>query len=186
MRNLTGVLAVIVLIIVGLACSDGYETDKVNAMIAEANKFIDTGNESVEKASKKYDEYVKKVEAIKSNDDVEKAKNFGKELFPLYDAMSENFKKASEKFDEASKLKNNPKYKEYLDMKVKEFKIRSDFALELKKIPQALIDSKKKEDYEKDRDKLKESSDKMLKEAKELGEKAQQFQKDNPNIIKQN
>lgn len=185
MKNLTGILAIIVLILVGLACSDGLETDKANKIIDEANKLITTANENVDKAKNKYEEYIKKVDAIKDNGDgLEETRNFGKELFPLYDAMSENFKKASEKFDEASKLKVNPKYKEYLETKAQELKKRSDYALELKKIPQALIDSKKKKDYEENRDKLVESANKMIKEAKELDEKAEKIRKDNPEIIK--
>ncbi len=186
MKNINGLTAILVLILIGLACSDGMETEKANGIIAEANKFITTANENVEKSSKKYEEYVKKVDGIKSNDEVDKVRDFGKELFPLYDAMSENFKKASEKFDEASKLKVNPKYKEYLETKAKEMKLRSDFSAELKKIPQALIDTKTKQDYEKERDKINENIKKMTAEAKELGDKADKIQKDNPDVIKQN
>ncbi len=186
MKNVTGILAVLVLIVVGLACSDGLETKKANEIIAEANNFIVTANENVDKASKKYDEFIKKVDGIKNNDEVDKVRDFGKELFPLYDVMSENFKKASEKFDEASKLKVNPKYKEYLETKAKEMKSRSDYAAELKKIPQALIDTKNKQDYEKEREKINENVKKMTTEAKELGDKADKIQKENPDIIKQN
>ncbi len=185
MKNFTGILAALVLIFVGLACKDGLETEKANGIIAEANKFITTANENVDKASKKYDEYAKKVDDINRDSELKDARNFGKEqLFPLYEAMNENFKKAGEKFDEASKLKVHEKYKEYLEIKAKELKLRADYALELKKIPQALIDSKKKKEYEDDRDKIKEKADKMLKEAKELDEKAEQIRRDNPKIIK--
>jgi hypothetical protein len=185
MKNLTGITAILVLIIVGLACKDGFETEKANGIIAEANKFITTANENADKASKKYDEFTKKVDDIDSDNDLKDARNFGKdELFPLYEAMSENFKKAGEKFEEASRLKVHEKYKEYLETKAKELKIRSEYALERKKIPQALIDSKKKKEYEEDRDKIKENADKILKEAKELDEKAEQIRRDNPKIIK--
>jgi len=185
MKNFTGILAIAILILVGLACTDSMETEKANGIIAEANKFITTANENAEKAGKRYDEYTKKVEDIKEEDEVDVVRDFGKkELFPLYDAMGENFKKASEKFDEASKLKVNPKYKEYLETKAQEMKKRSEHALEMKKIPQALIDSKKKKDYEESRDKIIESASKMQKEAKELDEKAEKIRKDNPDVIK--
>ena len=185
MKNITGILAVLMILTIGLACSSD-ETAKANETIAEANKFITTANENVEKAAKKYEEYNKKVADIESDEDLNKARDFGKELFPLYDGMSENFKKASEKFDEASKLKVDPKYKEYLETKAKEMKMRSDFALQLKNIPQALIDSKQKKDYEENRDKIRETVNKMTKEATDLGDKAEKIRKDNPNIIKQN
>lgn len=186
MKNINSLTAILILIVVGLACSDGLETKKANEIIAEANKFITTANENVEKASKKYSEYIKKVDGIKNNDEVDEVRDFGKELFPLYDSMGENFKKASEKFDEASKLKVNPKYKEYLETKAKEMKVRSDYAAELKKIPQALIDTKTKQEYQKERDKINENVKKMTTEATELGDKADKIQKDNPDIIKPN
>lgn len=185
MKNLTAILAALLLILVGLSCKDK-DTQKANDMVAEANKFVTTANENVTKAETKYKEYVDKVEAINSDDKLKAAREFGKELFPLYDAMSENFKKASEKFDEASKLKINEKHKEHLETKAKEMKLRSDYALEMKKIPQALIDSENKKKYEENRDKIKENAEKILKEAKELGEKAEKIQKDNPEVFKQN
>lgn len=183
MKNLIGFLAVLVVFLVGLACNDA-DLEKANGLVREANKFITTGNENIGKADKKYGEYVEKVNGIKSDDDLEKARSFGKELFPLFDSVSDDFKKASEKFDEASKLKVNEKFKEYLEAKSKEFKARADYGAEMKKIPQALIDSKNKAGYEEERDKIKEKADKFLREAKEFDEKAEKIRSENPTIFK--
>ena len=61
--------------------------------------------------------------------------------------MVENFKKAADKFDEASKLKLNDKFKEYLETKAKEMKLRSEYAGELKKVPQKMIDSDSESEF---------------------------------------
>jgi len=188
MKNLTGVFAIFMLLLIGLACSGSFgdETTKANVLVDDANKFVTTANESVTKVGTKADELEKKIDAIKGDADLKSARDFGKELMPLYDSMSENFKKASDKFDEASKVKIQEKHKEYLETKAKEMKLRSEYALELKKIPQALIDSDGEKAFRDASGKIAENVNKMTKEAKELSDKADKIQKDNPDVMKQN
>lgn len=185
MKNTTGILAILMMIFVGLACSGSDETLKANEIVGEANKFVATANESVMKASTKYDEYESMVDEIKNDAGLEKARASAKELMPLYDSMSENFKKAGEKFEEASKLKIKEKHKEYLETKAKEMKLRGEYAAELKKIPQALIDSSGEKAYRETVGELSSKINKMTEEAKTLGDKAAQIQKDNPDVMEQ-
>jgi hypothetical protein len=49
MKNLTAILAILMLIFVGLACS-GDETEKANSLVDEANKFVAEGNKAVQEA----------------------------------------------------------------------------------------------------------------------------------------
>jgi hypothetical protein len=185
MKNLTAILAVLMLVFAGLACS-GDETDKANALVDEANKFITEGNKNVDDADKKGKEFDTMVDQAEgSKEDQDKITEFGnKELIPLYDKMKDNFQKAGEKFDAASKLKVNDKFKEYLDTKAAEFKKRADYAESLKAIPKTLTTSKSKEEYNEAVKKDVENSQKLLKEAQDLGEKAKKVQNDNPTIFK--
>jgi Holliday junction resolvase RusA-like endonuclease len=187
MKNLTASLAVLMLIFVGLACSGlGDETDKANAMVDEANKFITEGNKNLEDASTKGKEFDKMVTDAEGNkDEQQKIIDFGnKELIPLYDKMKDNFQKAADKFDAASKLKVKDKFKEYLEAKSAEFKKRAEYAESLKAIPNTLAKSKSKEDYNESVKKDVDNSQKLLKEAKDLGDKATKIQTDNPTIFK--
>jgi len=184
MKNLTGILAILTMIFIGLACSSD-DTTKANEVVHDANKFVATANESVVKASTKYDEYEGKVDAIKNDKDLENVRALAKELLPLYDSMSENFTKAGAKFDEASKLKIKEKHKEYLETKAKEMKLRGEYSAELKKIPQALIDSSGEKAYRDAVSSIAEKVNKMTTEAKDLGEKATKIQTDNPDIMEQ-
>lgn len=186
MRNLTGILAVLMLIFMGLACS-GDETEKANGLVDEANKFITEANKNVEQAGTKGGEFDKKVAAMKEEDDKKDVSDFSKkELVPIYDSMKDNFQKASEKFEAASKLKLNDKFKEYLETKAAEMKKRADYANELKTIPKALDDAKNKKDYEDAVAKALENIKKIQKDAQDLADKATKIQKDNPNVMKQN
>lgn len=188
MKNLTGILAIFMILAIGLACSGSFgdETTKANTLVDEANKFVTTANESVMKAGTKADELEKKIDTIKGDEELKSARDLGKELMPIYDSMSENFKKAGDKFEEASKLKVNEKHKEYLETKAKEMKLRSDYALELKKIPQALNDSDGEKAFRDASGKIVDNVNKLTKEAKELSDKADKIQKDNPDVMKQN
>jgi hypothetical protein len=186
MRNLTGILAILMMIFMGLACS-GDDTEKANALVDEANKFVDEGNKNIKDAETKGKEFDQKVEDAKTNDEHDKVSDFGKnELIPLYDKMKDNFQKAGEKFDAASKLKVNDKFKEYLEAKAAEFKKRADYAESLKAIPKTLTDSKDKTAYKDAVKKDVEKSQATLKEAQDLADKATKIQTDNPSIFKKN
>jgi hypothetical protein len=184
MKNLNSVIAILVILAVGLGCS-GDDTAKANELVDEANKFVTQANESATKVETKGAEFDRKVNAIQNNTGLEEARASGKELFPLYDSMKENFQKAAEKFEAASKLPVDPKYKEYLETKAREMKKRSEYSGEMRGIPQALIDSQGEKPYREAVSKVGEKVKKMLTEAKELSDKADKIQKDNPNLIKQ-
>lgn len=184
MKNLTGILAILTMIFVGLACS-GDDTTKANETVHEANKFVATANESVVKAGTLFDRYETKVDSIKNDTGLEEARQMAKDLMPLYDSMSENFTKAGAKFEEASKLKIKEKHKEYLETKAKEMKLRGEYAAELKKIPQALIDSSGEKAYREAVSTISDKVNKMSGDAKILGDKATQIQKDNPDVMEQ-
>ena len=111
MKNLTGILAVLILLCAGLACS-GDDTTKANETVAEANRFVAAANESVVKASTMYDEFEAEVDAIKNDVGLEDARKTAKDLMPIYDSMRDNFTRAGEKFDEASKLKIKDAHKQ--------------------------------------------------------------------------
>lgn len=179
MKHLTSILAVLIVITIGLACS-GDERGKANGLVSEANKFVTEANENVKKAEAKGNEYDSMLAKISTDKALNELRDFSKDLMKLYDAMQENFQKAGEKFEEASKLKINDKAKEYLGIKGNEMKKRAEYSAEIKKIPQALIDSKSKQEYVSDAQKYGANAKKMLAEANEMAEKANKLAKENP------
>ncbi|MBK6749318.1 MAG: hypothetical protein KA956_13470 [Pyrinomonadaceae bacterium] len=184
MKNKNGVLAAIILSMVAIACSGTDETDKANAIVDEANKLVKIANESVERSQQFGTEFDAKISAIKNKDDLEKARSLARNMSKEYDSMIENFKNAGDKFDQAGKLKLKEKFKEYLEIKAKEMKLRSEYSSELKKVPQKLIDSDSESEF---RDVYKSQFEKvkvMVKDAQELADKADKLVKDNPDVMK--
>ena len=184
MKNVLGIFAIVIIIVAGLACSTD-DTTKANAVVDEANKFVAAANESVKKGSRLGDEFDQKVSAIKSKSDLADARDLGRNLMKEYDSMVDNFKKAGDKFDEASKLKIKDKHKEYLETKAKEMKLRSDYAVEMKKIPQALIDTDSKSDFTDTVKKLVAKIKTMTSDAQDLSDKGDKIVKENPDIMQQ-
>ena len=186
MKNSVGILAILALLVSGLACSAlSDETSKANGLVDEANKFVSTANESVTKASSLADDFDAILTKINGPADLEKARGIAKDLIKQYDVTIDSFKKAGEKFDEASKLKIKDKHKEYLELKAKEMKLRSDYTTEVKKVPQKLIDTESKSEFN---DLMKTQIAKvksMNTEAGELSDKADKIVKENPDIMSQ-
>lgn len=183
MRHITAILSVFIVIAIGLACS-GDDTKKANEVVAEANKFITEANEAVKKVDSKAGEFDSRVNNVKNEADLKAARDFGKEVAALYKTMEENFEKGGEKFEEASKLNVNEKFKEYLQIKSEEMKKRADYSAELQKIPKALDDAQNEKAYREAITVIVPNVQKMTKEAQELAEKADKIVKDNPTIIK--
>lgn len=184
MKNINGIIAAVVLALIALACSGTDDTNKANEIVKEANNSVKTANESVDRSQKLGSEFDTQISAIKNKDDLEKTRTLAKDLSKEYDLMIENFKKAGDKFDEASKLKLNEKFKEYLDTKAKEMKLRSDYAAELKKIPVKLIESDSESEFKSLYKSQFEKVKTMVKDAQELADKADKIVKDNPDVIK--
>jgi hypothetical protein len=185
MKNLTGILMIIVLVMAGLACSGGDDISKINGLVDEANKFVTEANDAVKKVEAKGSEFDKKVDSVKSEADLKTVREMGKELLALYETMQSNFQKASDKFAEAGKVASNPKFKEYFELKAQEMKKRSELSGELKGIPKALDEAASEKVYKESAVKVVAKVQQLTKEANEIGEKADKIQRENPDIIKQ-
>src|ERR1051325_9219555 len=113
--------------------------------------------------------------------------NFGddtEEAIRAYEQAEQKAKEAAGKFDEASKLKINDKFKEYLSLKVKEYNKRADLVEALKGAPQALIDSENRASFVSHANAANQKAEGLAKEANDLEAQADKLQKDNPDTIK--
>jgi len=179
-NQLTALAAFVLLIVVVLACSSGgNETEK-------ANKLVDEGNAAVQDAKKDITEAESLKQKMLSTDvsQLAEARSTAKDAITAYDKAEEKCKEAAAKYDEASRLKLNDKFKEYLALKVKEYNKRAEMVTTAKGVPQALIDSESREGWVKKANDINEKVDSIRKDADDLGAQAEKIQKDNPDIFK--
>jgi hypothetical protein len=174
-------MALLLLLAVVLACSKtiGNET-------AQANKLVDEGNAAVQEAKKFVTEAESKKDAMLHTNvrQMAEARTLAKEAVAAYDKAEEKCKEAAKKYDEASKLKINDKFKEYLGLKVKEYNKRAELVAAARSTPQALIDSESRKSFVTRAQAANEKVDQLSKEAEELADQSTKLQKDNPDIFK--
>ena len=180
-QSLNGFMALLLLIAVALACSSGgNETEK-------ANKLIDEGNAANDEAKK----HVAEAESLKKKmlnmevGKLEEAHAVARETIAAYEKAEAKCKEAGAKYDEAaSGLKSNGKFKEYLTLKVKEFNKRAELMQMAKGVPQALIDSKNRQEWVAAANAITKQINQLAKEAEDLSNQADKIQKDNPGMFK--
>ncbi len=178
-RHSSTFMALFLLVAAILACSTGNETEK-------ANKLVEEGNAAVQEAKKHVTDAEAKKDKMLHTDvsELAEARTLAKEAIAAYDKAEEKCKEAAKKYEEASKLKLNDKFKEYLALKVKEYNKRAELVETAKGNPQALIDSESRSSFVNRARATNEKVDQLSKEADDLASQADKLQKDNPNIFK--
>jgi hypothetical protein len=169
-----------------LSACNLYETDKANKLVDEANVSITDGNDKINKGNDKLVEMETAVPNIEDEAGLEKARGVAKDSIALLEKARDQYKVASGKFEEASKLKLQDKFKEYLDTKSKEMKKRSDIADALLGEPQALVKSDSKEEYQKAVETVVAKVKGLRTEADDLATKADKITAENKEIFKTN
>jgi hypothetical protein len=153
-----------------------------------ANKLVEEGNAAVDQVKKFFEDADAKKEQMMHTDRrrVAEARVHAAEAIAAYDRASEKCKEAASKYDEASRLQVNDKFKQYLIVKTKEFNKRAELMETAKGTPQALIESTNWSSFANRANSNQSKIDQLLKEANDLAAQADKIQKDNPDVFKRN
>jgi len=170
----------LLLVAVVLACNKtADETDKANKLVDEGNAVVQDGKKFLTDAEEK------KATMLRTNvSQLAEARTLANESIRAYDQAEEKCKDAAAKYGEASKLKINDKFKEYLARKVKEYNKRAELGDTLKATPQALIESQSRSSFISRANAATEKAERLGKEADDLSAQAEKIQKDNPDSFK--
>jgi hypothetical protein len=176
-------IALLLLVAAVLACGGlgdvGSETAQANKLVGEGNAAVLEGQKYVAEAEQK------KQQMFGPRMNLTDARSIAKEAIAAYDMAKEKCKLASKKYEEASKLKINDKFKEYLTLKVREYDKRAELVETAKGNPQALIDARNRSTFIGMANANNERVDRLSREAKDLGAQADKLQQENPNIFKE-
>ena len=176
----SALIAGLLLLFLVLACGSAEdETEKANKLVDEVNAAMQDGKKYVADAEDK------KNKMLHTNiSQLGEARTIASESIRAYDQAEEKVKEAVGKCEEASKLKINDKFKEYLALKVKEFNKRVELVEALKATPQALIDSQNRSSFISSANAATQKAERLSKEANDLEAQADKVQKDNPDSFK--
>ena len=175
------------LIILCLACGNA-QMDEANKLINEANALIDKTKPSSEKADNLINDLMGSKMTAAEDIDQYKTDNKAKfdEIVSLSEQSEKNISEAAGKFEQASKMQLDDKFKEYVGLKAQEFKKRAERYKTTAAFVKAFLaekDAAKADQLIADYNK--KDAD-LLKEANDLGAKAEKIVKDNPNLFKPN
>src|SRR5689334_19421327 len=125
-----------------------YETDKANKLVDAANVSIKDANDRADKGANKLQE----LETAAMGDEDEEAwtqwQGEAKGIIADLEKARDGYTDAGNKFLEASKVKLQDKFKEYLGAKGNEMKKRGEMGAALIGEPQALIDTSNPHDFQ--------------------------------------
>jgi hypothetical protein len=160
---------------------------------AEANKLVSDANNELKEVDKIADDNEAKMDDLDKADkdgDAKKVKSLLEDLMKAIDDGLKHGQTAADKLDQASKMKVDDKYKEYLSLKSQSLRKQIEAFKERKEAAKIMHDNydntdktamqKAKDDFKKKNSNFK----KLLGEAKDLSRKADDIARENPNIGK--
>ena len=180
-QHLKPLLTLAILVAAVLACSGGK-----NSELDKANKLVQEGNTAVEDAKKFVSEAeAKKAQMMKTPvSQLAQARALAAESVAAYDRAKDKAREAAQKFDEASRMKINEKFRDYLILKSKEFNKRAEVVETAKDTPQAVIESTNRSSFVIRANANNQKVAQLVKEADDLAAQADKLHKDNPDIFK--
>jgi hypothetical protein len=167
-----------------LACNLGDETDKANKLIDEGNQMVTDGNKLVQDATAKNNQLYDNLNDANFADEQARLKTTAQEAVEGFDKSAAKYRDAAQKFEDASKLKVNDKFKEYLSLKAQEFRKNAEGAEVGKSLSKAFIDSSDGPTLLKKINELKPRVETLSKEATDFQEKAEKIRTDNKDKFK--
>lgn len=187
-NKINAIFIVIVAVIVGLACSSS------GSQVEEANKIVDQANKKLEEAKDLYGktetrntnlfsaniQTVQQLQYYKANMSGE-----AKSIVGDYEKVSELLKDVSKQYDAVSRLNVTDKYKDYARLKSDEFAKRAEAVSIRKGNAQAFMEIDDPKTMTTKFDENNSKSDRLFKDAEDMGEHAKKMEEDNKDLFRQ-
>jgi ribosomal protein L29 len=174
-------IMIVSLLLVVPGCS--YFSKADDTQLKEANKLEEEASGLATKAYKARDEGVGKEDEIKAEKkDKARIKTLNEEQAGLYDQAARDATQATNKYEEAGKLKIEDNYKKYLELRAQEARKLGAYLTTLKEVPDSRLGAGRKPEKGKPRPKISEinaRADKLKKEVEDLKAQADKLQKEN-------
>jgi hypothetical protein len=186
-NKLNAIFIALVAIIIGLACSGTEQTADANKVVGEANKKLDeakelyarteTRNTNLFNAQVKTISQLQYYKASKSSE--------AKSIVSDYEKVSEMLKDVSRQYDDISRMNLSEKYKDYAKLKSDEYAKRAEAVGIRKGNAQAFMEIDDPRTMMTKFDENNSKSDRLFKDAEEMGAKAKKMEEENKDIFKQ-
>lgn len=152
----------------------------------EANKLQEEADQSAAKVDDAYNQVMQKEEAIKTEKKAKTRQQLNDEEAAIFDQAIADAKTAADKYEQASKLKVDEKYKQFLDLRAQLMRKQGAHLSAMKELPAARKDTSRQGQRtlrNKQAD-IKTRADKLKKEVDDLKAQAEKMQKENGDKFK--
>lgn len=186
-NKINAIFIIIVAVVMGLACSGGSQVEEANKIVDTANKKLDEAKDLFAKTETRNTalfstniQTVGQLQTYKSNKSGE-----AKSIVSDYERVSEMLKDVSKQYDDVSRLNVGEKYKDYAKLKSDEFAKRSEAINIRKGNAQAFMEIDDPRQMTSKFDENNAKSDRLFKDAEDMGAKAKKMEEENKDLFKQ-
>ena len=174
---------VISLLLVAPGCK--YFSKTTTDQLKEANKLQDEADQLAAKVEEAYAQVTQKEDALKTEKRAKTRQQLNDEETAIYDQAIASAKTAAEKYTEASKLKIDDAYKQFLELRAELMRKEGARLSALKELPTARKDTSLRGKTLRDKQAdIKIRADKLKNEVEETRAKADKLQKENGDKFK--
>ena len=186
-NKLNAILIILAAIAFGLACSGGNQADVANKAVDEANKKLDEAKELYGKTETRNTKlFSPNIQTYQQLQNYKADKNDeAKSIVKDYEKVSEMLKEVSRQYDDISRMNVHEKYKDYAKLKSDEYAKRAEAVNIRKGNAQAFAEIDDPRTMTAKFDENNAKSDRLFKDAEELGAKAKKIEEENKDIFKE-
>jgi hypothetical protein len=171
------------LLLVAPGCK--YFSKGTSDQLKEANKLQEEADQLAAKVDEAYNRSTQKEDAIKAEKKAKTRQQLNDEETAIYEQAIADAKAAADKYDQASKLKVDEKYRQFLDLRAQLMRKEGAHLAALKELPTARKDTSLRGKTLRDKQAdIKTRSDKLKKEVDDLKAQADKMQKENGDKFK--
>lgn len=186
-NKLNAIFIALLTLVIGLACSGTEQTADANKIVGEANKKLDEAKELYAKTETRNTElFNAQVKTISQLQYYKASKSSeAKSIVADYEKVSEMLKAVSRQYDDISRMNLNEKYKDYAKLKSDEYVKRAEAVGIRKGNAQAFMEIDDPRTMMTKFDENNSKSDRLFKDAEEMGAKAKKMEEENKEIFKE-
>lgn len=184
--KLTAAFIIVIALAMSIACS-GSQIEEANKAVDDANKKLDDAKELLVKTETRNTnlfsaniQTVQQLQLYKSNKVSE-----AREIVGDYEKISEMLKDVAKQYDAVSRMNVSEKYKDYAKLKSDEFAKRSEAINVRKGNAQAFLEIDDPRTMTAKFDENNSKSDRLFKDAEDMGTRAKKMEEDNKDLFRQ-
>jgi hypothetical protein len=186
-NKLNAIFTIIVMLAVGLACGGAAQTEEANRIVDRANKKLDAAKElyaaTETRNTKLFDVNVKTLPQLQYYK--ASKRDEAKSIVADYEKVSEMLKDVAREYDDISRMNLSEKYRDYARLKSDEYAKRAEAVAIRKGNAEAFLEIDDPRTMMTKFDENNAKSDRLFKDAEDIGAKAKKMEEEHKDLFRE-